>query len=290
MGGPWSSPPRRGASLARPRLRRVCRRSIDGQILSITNDGLLSFKKVGGADGATLVPDLASALPEVSADRLTYRFPLREGIRYSTGDPVRPEDFRYALERVDLAQPLPGAAVFSAIDGAKACSSDPSTCDLSGSIADAGPSRSTSREPDPDLPFKLALPAAFPVPAATPIEDQGLDARPGDGAVRDRGGRPGSARAGAERAFRRVACRGSARRLRGRDLVAVRAKRWATAFDQLETGEVDLMTDEPTPEDLEFARRDRPGPGRTWPRCGRAVRRAWTSASLPSTTCGCGRP
>ena len=45
----------------------------------MTNDGLLSFKRVGGADGATLVPDLASALPEVSADGLTYRFPLREG-------------------------------------------------------------------------------------------------------------------------------------------------------------------------------------------------------------------
>ena len=70
-----------------------------GQILSITNDGLLSFKKVGGAEGATLVPDLASALPEVSANRLSYRFPLREGVRYSTGDPVRPEDFRYAIER-----------------------------------------------------------------------------------------------------------------------------------------------------------------------------------------------
>ena len=64
--------------------------SLGGQILSITNDGLLSYKKVGGPDGATLVPDLASALPEVSADGLTYRFPLREGIRYSTGDPCAP--------------------------------------------------------------------------------------------------------------------------------------------------------------------------------------------------------
>ena len=77
------------------------------RILTITNDGLLAYKKVGGPDGATLVPDLASALPEVSADGLTYRFPLREGIRYSTGDPVRPEDFRRAIER---ALVLHGAA------------------------------------------------------------------------------------------------------------------------------------------------------------------------------------
>ena len=38
------------------------------QLLSITNDGLLAYKKVGGADGAALVPDLASALPQVSPD------------------------------------------------------------------------------------------------------------------------------------------------------------------------------------------------------------------------------
>jgi YVTN family beta-propeller protein len=73
--------------------------TLGGQILAITNDGLLSYDKVGGPGGATLVPDLASALPEISTDRLTYRFPLRQGISYSTGEPVRPEDFRYAVER-----------------------------------------------------------------------------------------------------------------------------------------------------------------------------------------------
>ena len=75
------------------------------QILTITNDGLLAYKKVGGPDGATLVPDLASALPQVSEDGLTYRFPLREGIRYSTGDLVRPEDFRHGLERAISLSP-----------------------------------------------------------------------------------------------------------------------------------------------------------------------------------------
>ena len=67
------------------------------QILTITSDGLLGYTRVGGPEGTTLVPDLASALPDVSADGLTYRFPLREGIRYSTDEPVLPEDFRYGL-------------------------------------------------------------------------------------------------------------------------------------------------------------------------------------------------
>jgi peptide/nickel transport system substrate-binding protein len=98
--------------------------TIGGQILTITNDGLLSFKKVGGAEGTTLVPDLASALPEVSTDGLTYRFPLREGIRYSNGNPVRPEDFRHAVERtIVLNADSPYAAdlaeLYGAIDGAR---------------------------------------------------------------------------------------------------------------------------------------------------------------------------
>jgi peptide/nickel transport system substrate-binding protein len=155
-----------------------------GQILSITNDGLLSFKKVGGADGATLVPDLASALPEVSADGLTYRFPLREGIRYSNGDAVRPEDFRHAVERTIALNPdNPDIApLYSAIEGTEACRQDPSTCDLSEAIvADAGAVTFHLARPDPDLQFKLAMPWAFPVPVATPVEDQGLDPLPATG-------------------------------------------------------------------------------------------------------------
>lgn len=64
---------------------------------------LLSYKGVTTAEGgAELQPDIASALPEVSADGLTYTFSLKSGIKYSppfetveviSGDIVR------ALER-----------------------------------------------------------------------------------------------------------------------------------------------------------------------------------------------
>ena len=155
--------------------------TIGWQILSITNDGLLAYKKVAGPDGSTLVPDLASALPEVSADGLTYRFPLRGGMHYSTGDPVRPQDFRHALERSVSLKP-DFATLFRAIDGVEACAKDPSTCDLSGSIVADGESVTFHlSRPDPDLPFKLALPPAFPVPVATPAKNQRLDPVPATG-------------------------------------------------------------------------------------------------------------
>ena len=142
------------------------------QILAITGDGLLAYKKVGGPDGATLVPDLASTLPEVSADGRTYRFPLREGIRYSTGAPVRPVDFRRGLERA-IALSEYAAGIFGAIDGADTCARRKARCDLSGSVV-TDPEAVTLRlaRPDPDLPFKLALPFAFPVPVTTPMKDQ----------------------------------------------------------------------------------------------------------------------
>jgi peptide/nickel transport system substrate-binding protein len=154
------------------------------QILSHTNDGLLGFDRVGGPGGTTLVPDLASAFPEISPDGLTYRFPLREGIRYSSGEPVRPEDFRYALERA-LALSGDAANHYGAIVGADRCDFERATCDLSSGIetGDGSVIFHLSR-PDGDLPLRLALPFAYPLPASVPFEDQGLAPVPATGPYR----------------------------------------------------------------------------------------------------------
>jgi ABC-type transport system substrate-binding protein/class 3 adenylate cyclase len=223
-----------------------------GQIISITNDGLLSFKKVGGADAATLVPDLASALPEVSADGLTYRFPLREGIRYSNGDPVRPEDFRHAVERTIALNPGDDdvAALYGAIEGAKACRKEPSTCDLSQAIvADAATVTFHLAHPDPDLQFKLAMPWAFPVPDSTPVEDQGLDPLPATGPYMiAEAGRDGLL------LVRNPEFHEWSGAAQPDGFVNAIAWRFdeepAGAFDRLNAGELDWMTDPLPPDDL----------------------------------------
>jgi peptide/nickel transport system substrate-binding protein len=151
------------------------------QLLSITNDGLLAYRKVGGPDGTTLVPDLASALPEVSADGRTYRFTLREGISYSTGEPVRPEDFTHAFERV-FALKSDAVPIYRSIEGSRACTEEPTTCDLSRSVvAEEGAVTFHLARPDPDFAFKLALTFAFPVPEGTPFEDQRFEPVPATG-------------------------------------------------------------------------------------------------------------
>jgi YVTN family beta-propeller protein len=141
-------------------------------ILALTNDGLVGFKRVGGLDGASLVPDLALSIPKPTDGGRTYTFQLRPGIRYSSGDLVRPGDLRRALERVFRLK-SDGAVHYAAIDGAGDCAIRPDTCDLSrGIVADDGANSLTFHliEPDPDFLYRLALPFAFAVPSGTSDE------------------------------------------------------------------------------------------------------------------------
>src|SRR5215207_6853407 len=48
-------------------------------------------------DGA-LKPQLAKALPEISADKLVYHFELRDGVAFQNGKPLTSEDVKYSFE------------------------------------------------------------------------------------------------------------------------------------------------------------------------------------------------
>ncbi|PIP84647.1 MAG: hypothetical protein CO113_06725 [Elusimicrobia bacterium CG_4_9_14_3_um_filter_62_55] len=66
---------------------------------------LITFKNVD--DPEALMPFLASQVPSVangllSKDGLRYRFPIREGVKFHSGDPLTPEDVRYSLLRFML--------------------------------------------------------------------------------------------------------------------------------------------------------------------------------------------
>jgi peptide/nickel transport system substrate-binding protein len=144
-------------------------------ILALTSDGLVAYRRTGGLDGATLVPNLARSLPEPTEGGRTYTFQLRTGIRYSTGDLVRPEDFRRGIERVFASLdaygfPSGGTQYLSGILGADAC--EPGRhCNLSeGIVTDdaAGTVTFHLAEPDPDFLHRLAMPFASAVPAGTP--------------------------------------------------------------------------------------------------------------------------
>ncbi|MEX0630728.1 MAG: ABC transporter substrate-binding protein [Chloroflexota bacterium] len=142
-------------------------------------DGLVGYRRAGGAAGTILLPALASAVPRPTDGGLTYTFRLRPDLHYSTGEPVRAADFRRAIERsFQLApQGVLGSFFYSAIVGAEACIIDDVTpverCDLSAGIeADDASGIVTFHltVADPDFVAKLAMPFALPVPEGIPMD------------------------------------------------------------------------------------------------------------------------
>jgi YVTN family beta-propeller protein len=153
-------------------------------IPSLTSDGLVAYNHVGGSDGSTLVPDLASSLPLPTDAGKTYTFELRSGIRYSSGRVVRAEDIRRAIERV-FRVASPGSGYYAGIVGGARCAKRPKKpCDLSrGIVVDPAARSVTFRliEPDPDFLYKLASPFASPVPPGIPNRDVGTRPLPATG-------------------------------------------------------------------------------------------------------------
>jgi YVTN family beta-propeller protein len=143
-------------------------------VLSMTNDGLVGFRRVGGIQGSQLVPDLAASLPVAVEGGKTYTFRVRPDIRYSNGRLVQPEDFKRGIERLfETKQPQsPAVPYFSGIVGARHCGRGP--CDLSRGIVTDRLARTVTfhlTSPDADFLTKLALTFASAVPASTPGSD-----------------------------------------------------------------------------------------------------------------------
>ena len=134
------------------------------QNLIMTNDGLTGFKKVGGPDGGTLVPDLATELPTPTDGGKTYTFNIVPGVKYSNGATVKPSDFKRAWER-DFLVSSPGTWTLGSIVGTDKCSNK--KCDLSaGVVADDANNTLTVHltAPDPEFLDKVALPFSYAVP------------------------------------------------------------------------------------------------------------------------------
>jgi peptide/nickel transport system substrate-binding protein len=150
------------------------------QLLIDTHDGLVQFKRVGGAAGTKIVPDLATSLPQPTDGGKTYTFQIRKGIKFSNGQTMKPSDFVATFER-QFTVPGP-TSFYSGIVGAAKCSTK--GCDLSqGMVADDSAYTLTIHltAPDPEFLDKLALPFAYVVPASTSKKLTGNNVPPGTG-------------------------------------------------------------------------------------------------------------
>jgi peptide/nickel transport system substrate-binding protein len=144
---------------------------------------LLAYKHAEGEEGSQLVPGLAEALPEVSADGKTYTLKLRQGLKYSDGTAVKASDFERTIQRV-LNLESGGSAFFLVIDGAQEyVDGKKAEADIKGIETDdaTGEITVTLKEPDGSFSHVLTMNFAGLVPGDTPFENLTKTPPPGAG-------------------------------------------------------------------------------------------------------------
>jgi YVTN family beta-propeller protein len=158
----------------------------DWQLLSMTNDGLLTYARTSSPGSASLVPDLATALPLVQDGGRTFTFRLRRGVRYSNGIAVRPEDFRRALER-EYQAGTGLAALGVPVAGSERCGPHHAHCRLDSGVTVDDAARTVTYHlsaPDPAFLYQLALPFGAAVPGGAPDIGSGNAPLPATGPYR----------------------------------------------------------------------------------------------------------
>src|SRR5215813_8117319 len=154
------------------------------QLYQATYDGLLSFQKAGGSAAFNVVPDLASSY-QITNGGKSWVFKLRKGVKFSNGKPVTTKDVVASFQRIFKVKSPTAGGFYSGIVGAAACLKTPATCTLKGGISGDAKANTVTinlTAPDAEFKFKLAVPHASILPAASPANDAGTKPIPGTGA------------------------------------------------------------------------------------------------------------
>lgn len=148
----------------------------------ITCAGLLRYPNKPAPDGWVLEPEVAAAMPEISADGRTYTFTVRDGFVFSppSNEVVTTRTFQSTLERAfsaDLGETGRGMAFLADIKGAVDFHEGRAD-HVSGIVADGDKLTITLDRPVPDFLRRLTLPYFCPLPVGTPAVPRGLDPKP----------------------------------------------------------------------------------------------------------------
>jgi peptide/nickel transport system substrate-binding protein len=118
---------------------------LPGILLSNLGDRLYTYKP-----GTTeLVPQLATEMPQVSEDGLTYTIPIREGVKFHDGEPLTAEAMAFSIKRFIENDGRPTFLLADRIDSVEASGEQELTIKL--------------KEPFAPFPSLLAFSGATPV-------------------------------------------------------------------------------------------------------------------------------
>ena len=134
---------------------------------------LMMFKAAPGADGATLVPDLAESAGTPNADLTQWTYTLRQGVKFEDGTPVTSKDVKYAVERSLDKTTFPNGPTyfndFLDLQGYTSPYQDPSPDKLGLKAIDTPDDRTIVfklAKPFSGFDYFAQLPSTIPVPAA----------------------------------------------------------------------------------------------------------------------------
>ena len=86
--------------------------SITANVLAQCYDGLYKLDKDGN-----VTPNLATELPQVSEDGLTYTITIKDGLTWSDGSPLTAEDFVWSWKRAMTTQGYYTNFMYNYIEG-----------------------------------------------------------------------------------------------------------------------------------------------------------------------------
>jgi peptide/nickel transport system substrate-binding protein len=138
------------------------------QALQLVYTGLLTYNHAEGAAGAKLVPGVAEAMPTLSADKKTYTFKLRAGLKYSDGSAVVASDFEHTIKRLSYLGGPYSSFVSGIVGISQYLKAKQPNADISGITTNdsTGEIKVQLSSPDSKFLYAIARVSSAPTPAA----------------------------------------------------------------------------------------------------------------------------
>jgi serine/threonine-protein kinase len=150
------------------------------QFMYATCANLLNYPDSAGPEGTRLRPEIAAAMPTVSADGRTYTFRIRPGFRFSppSNEEVTAGTFRHTLERALSSKNVwsAGPNLASDIVGVSAYRTG-KAAHIAGIAVHGSALSITLVRPSGDFVTRISMPAFCPVPLSVPIHVKGYPTR-----------------------------------------------------------------------------------------------------------------
>jgi peptide/nickel transport system substrate-binding protein len=152
------------------------------QLEFATTARLYTYPDKAGAEGATVIPEVAAGFPVVSKDGKTYTIKLKSTYKFQTGAPVNASSFVLAFNRdANPKMQSPATSYMNEFVGASAVI-DGKASTISGIKAlNATTLQIKTTQPLADLTARLTMPFFSPVLPSTGIEPDGVNNPPGSG-------------------------------------------------------------------------------------------------------------